>query len=381
MPIRNGRLYVDTSKTPNVGISIKEIARCIGVGSGDLGTLAKHKNNNMWSRKKPVERNEVDVNYEGIDWWKGFEGNCGVAAPTRVSSFSALLAQYDGRLNGWVHVPPQTHFRQEDYNGYYHYAKAPITGIDSQSQYFKINDSEVQVSISYNGDDVDENGSGSLKMSDFIIDNLSLDKWYVGVVIMDESGSDWIGFVANQQGADIETITFPMNMLVVGKTYMAVPFYSKTAFDVSYADGDKTIMSIPVVQPVKFKVAEPSALLFIGADAQWSSDKSRIDFTVEIVNRGTGSRNVDVATARLMVERADLSTPDGYWALNLDATTDYDIDLGITSIPKDGLTVTKSQSIPQGNRNKTYVLLVRIVGAGINFDFGPEYVLYEDELS
>lgn len=381
MPIKNGRIYVDTSKTPNVGISLKDIARCIGVACEDLGTLATHKNNNMWSRKKPVEIGSADVNYEGYDWWKGTEGNCGVAAPARVTSFSALLSQYDGKLNGWRHIHPASHYRQEDYNGYYHYAKAPITGIGSQSEYFKLQDTPVDISISYNEDDVDANGSGSLKMSDLIIDNLSLDKWYVGMVIMDENGSEWIGFIANQQGAEMESIAFPMNMLVVGKTYMTVPFYSKTAFDVSYTDGAKTIMSIPVAQPVKFKVADPSTLLFIEADVQWSSDKSRIDFTIEIINRGTGSRNVDVATARLMVERAGISTRDEYWALNLDATTDYDIDLGITNIPKDGLTVTKSQSIPEGNRNKNYVMLVRIVGAGINFDFGPEYVINEEELN
>jgi hypothetical protein len=381
MPIKNGRIYVNTDETPNIGISIAEIARCIGVGSEDLGTLISHKNNNMWSRKKPVVINTLDVNYNVPDWWRGAEGNCGVEPPARVTSFSALLSQYDGKLNGWKHIRPHQYFRVLDYNGYYHYAKAPIIGIDSQAQYFKVQNESIDVSIAYNDNDVDETGSGSLKMSEIWVDNQSLDKWYVGVAIFNEDGEDVVGFVANQQGEKIETIKYPNRLLIIGKSYILVPFYSKWALDESLGDGDKSIMAIPVVQPVKFKMEDPSKLLFIGADAQWSEDRSSISLYVDVVNNGVGDRPIDSAYARLMVERLELSTPDEYWAANLDAKTDFDIDLGLTYIPKNGINVKKIQSIAQENRDKTYVVLVRIYGAGINFDHGPEYVLYEPEFS
>lgn len=379
MPVKNGRIYVDTSKTPNVGISLKDIARCIGVACEDLGTLATHKNNNMWSRKKPVEIGSADVNYEGYDWWKGTEGNCGVAAPARVTSFSALLSQYDGKLNGWRHVHPASHYRQEDYNGYYHYAKAPITGIDSQSEYFKLQDTPIDVSISYNGDDVDSTGSGSLKMSDLIIDNISLDKWYIGLVIFNEDGSRVVGYTASQQGANIESVSYPTTGLVIGQKYMIVPFYSKWELNEKQGEGDKSIMAIPIVQPVTFKLVDPEKLLSIGVEAAWSDDKSSISFTVEITNNGTGDREVSSSYARLMTERAGMYTQDEYWAEDLDSATDFGIDLGITNVPKDGISISRTQRIAEANRNKNYVLLVRLYGAGINFDQGPEWVIYEKE--
>ena len=376
MPVKNGRIYIDKSKTPNVGISAHDIARCLGVGTLDIGKQCTHDKVNMFSIKKPVEINQREPN-RAIEWWKGTEGNCGIAAPTRVSSFTSLLAQYDGGMNGWRRVKPVTWNRYNDFDGYYHYAQPPITEIDSQDSYFKLNGELVNVNISYNGDDVDSSGSGSLKMSDFIIDNLSLDKWYMGVVIMDETGSDWIGFVANQQGANIESIDFPMNMLVVGKSYIVVPFYSKTAFNVSYADGDKTIMALPIVQPVKFRVRDAKELLSIGAEASWSSDNATVTFTVDIQNNGTGPRAVGPATARLMVLRDNLQSADDYWAAN-PSEGDYDIDLGITNIPQEGVSVTKTQAVL---KDKAYVLLVRLYSAGINFDYGPEFISPEIEVS
>lgn len=378
MPIKNGRIYIDKSKTPKIGVSVHEIARCIGVGTLDLGELCTHDKVNMFSRKKSVEIPIQEPN-RATDWWRGTEGNCGIAAPARVSSFFSLLSQYDGKMNGWVRVKPVTWNRANDFDGYYHYAQPPIKEMDSMDSYFKLEDTPVNVSIAYNEDDVDENGSGSLKMSDIIIDNQPLNDWYLGVVIFDESGSNIIGFNATQKGAEIETLSYPTTKLLIGSTYLLVPFYSRESLDDKYGDGAKSIMALPIIQPVKFKVVDPSKLLSIGVDATWSDDKSSISFTVEITNNGTGDRAVTSSYARLMVERDGMYTPDEYWSENLDATTDFGIDLGITNVPKDGISISRTQRIAEANRNKNYVLLVRLYGAGINFDFGPEWVIYEKE--
>lgn len=55
MPTSNGRIYIDKSITPNIGISAKDVAECIGCGSEDIGTLCTSDNINMWARYKPFK--------------------------------------------------------------------------------------------------------------------------------------------------------------------------------------------------------------------------------------------------------------------------------------------------------------------------------------
>lgn len=50
----NGKIYVDTSTTPNTGVSINDVKTVTGSSSTDLATLCTSANVNMWSRKKPV---------------------------------------------------------------------------------------------------------------------------------------------------------------------------------------------------------------------------------------------------------------------------------------------------------------------------------------
>lgn len=375
MPIRNGRLYIDKEK--DEGISIREVARCIGVGSEDLGTLMSHRNNNMWSRKKGVVINAKVVDYDLPEWWKGSEGNCGIAAPTRVATLLQVYAQYDGKLNGWRHVLPHTNYRILDYNGYYHYAKPPITGMDAQEQYYKLEDAPIQASIAYNENDIDETGSGSLQMSDIKIDNIPLDQWYVGVAILSEDGTNVVGRVATQSGENIETISFPSTGLVESYSYILMPFYSKTPIGINEGDsGDWDLMAIPLVKPVTFKLESPSKMISVGVDAEWSGDKSSITVTVYAENKSVSAFDFTDTSAVVKLRFEGMGFEDGM------AAGEYEVniasDIGVL-YPRQPKVVIKVQNIPSEYRTKTYYAWVRLYTAGINFNAGPEIVIDNTE--
>lgn len=128
MPLLNGRLYKDTTTTPHKGISFHEIAKCIGVASGDLGTLASHKNNNKWSWAKPVRSKKKVLPYEEMaseDVSFGFD-------MTRIFGQGLqMLFNYAKVDKDWIYLRPMggidfNPYRVlEDYNGYNHYAKCP----------------------------------------------------------------------------------------------------------------------------------------------------------------------------------------------------------------------------------------------------------------
>lgn len=59
MPNSNGSIYVDTTVTPNLGVSIEDVRTVLGLDSRDLGTLCGSENNNVnkWARYKPERNN------------------------------------------------------------------------------------------------------------------------------------------------------------------------------------------------------------------------------------------------------------------------------------------------------------------------------------
>ena len=60
MSHEKGRIYIDTSTTPDTGVSFYDVQTTIGSGSHDLGTLCQHRNINMLSIRKPTP-------YQGFD--------------------------------------------------------------------------------------------------------------------------------------------------------------------------------------------------------------------------------------------------------------------------------------------------------------------------
>ena len=53
MSYANGVIYIDTSVTPNIGVSWYDVQRALGTSETDEGTLCTRPNINKWARYKP----------------------------------------------------------------------------------------------------------------------------------------------------------------------------------------------------------------------------------------------------------------------------------------------------------------------------------------
>ena len=57
MPVSNGKIYIDTTVTPNLGVGTDDVGRCLGLSSRDVGTLCASERINKWARYKPERAN------------------------------------------------------------------------------------------------------------------------------------------------------------------------------------------------------------------------------------------------------------------------------------------------------------------------------------
>lgn len=139
----NGRIYIDTSVTPNKGIDVsRDVAHVLGRSTRQFGQLCGDvdKNGvrvnaiNMWSLQKPVRRAGGS---QPSNWQAASSGNYGINPHGFGAGATALTAlrtyAYDGKLNGWEYEPPRgldhnEGFRVRDFNEYYHYSQRPFDG-------------------------------------------------------------------------------------------------------------------------------------------------------------------------------------------------------------------------------------------------------------
>lgn len=119
-----------------------EISKCIGVASGNLGHLAKHKNINPLSKYKPVENPNVlsemtDAQFKEVDWGYQIPIN-----PVNLTVFSNYIRngvipegweEPLGATNGfvpmgmgWYYIRPMTYRRMLDFDKYNHNTRLPL---------------------------------------------------------------------------------------------------------------------------------------------------------------------------------------------------------------------------------------------------------------
>lgn len=120
---------------PKDNVVVKDVADTLGVGSGNVGTLCKSANINMFSRYKPVRLSAnfphkptlpaggVNPEYNAA-WWQSQIGGCGINIPT-------LASVFDIGSTVWTHLKPRggaysEPYRIVDFGGYYHGARPPI---------------------------------------------------------------------------------------------------------------------------------------------------------------------------------------------------------------------------------------------------------------
>lgn len=142
MPNSNGRIYVDTTVTPNLGVSVADVQTVLGETSGDVGTLCQSENINPWAKCKPITAANIirPLDYEHAE--QVYNYHCGLSVVYSASNFNDFLSKVRSSLtnndykyqNEYVAVKYDrptgnfaSPFRLSDFNGYRHNAGLDYT--------------------------------------------------------------------------------------------------------------------------------------------------------------------------------------------------------------------------------------------------------------
>lgn len=139
-------------------VSVDDVADCLGMNrSSTLADLCTSSKINVWAKYKPTDYNAAFSD----NWSKGKDGNYGLNITTdnRVSSWSALVAEYSKANNGYSNIYKRpsggasSPYRLGDFRGYNHKAKPEISDYLAATNYME--DSQISLSVAYNAITVD----------------------------------------------------------------------------------------------------------------------------------------------------------------------------------------------------------------------------------
>ena len=116
-------------------VSVRDVQKALGVGSGDVGTLCKSSMINMFAKYKPVRLNLINTLgqwdfttnkwKDTATWWKGTDLNCGVSFNS-FGSFANAKSAVDNQSAVWNSILPtggaSQPYRLIDFAGYNHRA-------------------------------------------------------------------------------------------------------------------------------------------------------------------------------------------------------------------------------------------------------------------
>ena len=129
MPHSNGRIYIDTSGTTPVGISIADIQQTLGSGKNDIGGLIRSGKVKWAPKYKPVRYPSVGATYESVPTlYRDADNKCGIEIPVLTASdfASANIQSIITGAADYSYIAPRGKntnsewFRLRDFNGYNH---------------------------------------------------------------------------------------------------------------------------------------------------------------------------------------------------------------------------------------------------------------------
>ena len=282
----------------NDGVSIRDVQRALGVGSGDLGTLCTHPNINVWAKYKPISLATMfpSEQWDSRDkcwkptatWWKGSDPNFPFGGMNingaRSSSFSSVtnsvFSKYDGSMNGWVFQRPRggqvSPYRLTDFAQYNHKAEPPLIRFSVPSSVKKQGKFDVSCILC---DD-----SMAWQFRDFKYKDQML---YFGIGILDENDSNIkYRITASTRGVAGFMVTLPSS--IDEGTYHVYPFFS-TARVSNDTPTDAVFLTVPMLNFRTMNVGTNRPNVAFKA-LYTSSAKTSV--VVTITNNDTGNRTI-----------------------------------------------------------------------------------------
>lgn len=226
------KIYVDTTTSPNTGITIDDINAVVGSSGGDIGRVitdgASNNLINKWAKYKPyrstlhttTENARREAHY-GLSVQEFTE----LGTPTSTAQ-NCIIPKLIAGTAGWDYLPPRgvssqhvEWFRFLDYNGYINDAVCPV-GEPATSIYVTGGTAQIAWGA------IDNLDSGNLTLSDIYIGNTQLTQYYLGVLLYRSDSNYHIVTSDNTLGTGDVQITisdFPQSDLGDWRVY---PFFS-----------------------------------------------------------------------------------------------------------------------------------------------------------
>lgn len=273
-------------------VSVDDVADCLGMTrSSTLADLCTSSKINVWAKYKPTDYNAAFPD----NWSKGKDGNYGlnITIDNRVSSWSALVAEYSKANNGYSNIYKRpsggatSPYRLGDFRGYNHKAKPEISDYLAATNYLE--DSQISLSVAYNvvtadGDQVSYNAIEAFK------------DLYFGYVITDTSGKT-LKLIATASTKSSYEVRLAARTLLAG-TYKAYPMFCNVDYSTNHTLQGMYCYAIPNLAGGKtFSVITSSQSVmanFKSINAKYTLSTTRIAVTLVMNDNASDVTNIGI---------------------------------------------------------------------------------------
>ena len=292
---------------------------------------------NKWARFKPIVRPSVDYSNQlkavtgghawktpselasesKVPWWIGSDGQCGLAFTHYGSLGTQTIAStgffHDLLQSGgvpWSYTPPTAsqNLRTYDFHKYFAGAAKPVEGVEDSYQLTQ--NGTLTIRLTTNRGYSDKFGNDvALSLSDFTINGIAVNDFYVGLLIY-RSSSIWAyKTAAAKVGAGDTTIEFTnMSGNYGGQTVTIVPFLSSNKIT-GTDPGGGTYVSLDVA-PKSVQIRAYTQPYTLTALAQWKNTMYvQVLYDVRLFNNTNTAVSND--TIYLKVFRSGVTEPVG----------------------------------------------------------------------
>lgn len=273
-------------------VSVDDVADCLGMTrSSTLADLCTSSRINVWAKYKPTDYNAAFTD----NWSKGKDGNYGlnITVDNRVSSWSALVAEYSKANNGYSNIYKRpsggatSPYRLGDFRGYNHKAKPEISDYLAATNYRE--DSQISLSVAYNvvtadGDQVSYNAIEAFK------------DLYFGYVITDTSGKT-LKLIATASTTSSYEVRIAARTLLAGN-YRLYPMFCNVDYSTNHTLRAMYCYAIPNLAGGKFMsvitASQSEKANFEYISAQYTFTNTRIKVTLKTTEHAYDVTNIGI---------------------------------------------------------------------------------------
>ena len=286
-----------TTKRMSYPVSMGDIRDAAGYNSLVLKDLVANGAWNKWAKYKFVRQPYIGFKTQlasdhtwksSADWWKGDDGRCGLSFQTfadlgdPATSSSFLYKLRTGALEWTYNRPrgqsrnPKEWYRMWDLIQYYGDAPKPVEGVPSSIMLTSAGQLVLDP-FTNRGD------ATSLQLSDFTINNVSVEDFYLGFFVYYSSSQYAVKTSGRISDGDL-TCTFTNMTAYAGRDVTIVPFLSDRAITQGGALSSGTYLCVDVL-PQTVHVNAYSSGLQTAVEAQWrESLHVRVHYNVRLTN-------------------------------------------------------------------------------------------------